>query len=243
MKTILKSLLSLVLVFVSILTIQSLFNVPDSPYIWSVFVFTAPGGIGANFAFNLQYLPEVIHYNDAAAPLNFLRVETKDRGTIHDWTAAGIAALNGFMKPGVQAANDVNLMIANGHLDNKTVTITGQTSAVGAINIFVGSDNKGTAALRTANANILANSPTTFTKFTALFLPTLVTLTDRVEVVYDDGHSETWDAAELAAMSTNYQQVPGIIVNNIGGSIRKVIVTSVIGLPAYVLSVDIPGQS
>lgn len=209
---------------------------------YGVFIFTAAGGVGVNFQFNITYLPEFIYYNDGGNPLNFLRVETAEDGVLHDWNAACIAAMNGFMHPGALAANAVLLRIADGEIKNKQVTVTGQTSAVGAINLFVNSDNQGVAAFKTANLNVLANNPTTVTKFTALFLPNLLTIADRVEVTFDDGHQQTFDALELNALSTLYQNAPGIILNNVNGYIKKAIVTDAAGGAAYVLSVAIPGQ-
>jgi len=134
-------------------------------------IFTAPGGVATPFSFNMTYLPEFLHYNPAAAPLTSLRVETQEDGVLDDWTAAGIAAQNAFMFVGAVTANDVILRLADGELRPKNVTISGVTSAAGAINFYVASDNKGTAAFKSSNAAILALNPTTFEKFTALFIP------------------------------------------------------------------------
>jgi hypothetical protein len=231
-----KIFLSLALIVVSILTLNAL--VPDTGVIWGTLVFVAPGGIGANFQFNMTYLPEWLYYNDAAAPLNFLRVETKEDGMLHDWNAAAIAAVNGYLHKGALAANDVVLRVASGRIDGKNVTVTGQTSAAGAINIFAAADNSAGVAFKTHNAAILALNPTRFEKFTAVFLPALVTVTDRAEVTFSDGHTEIFDAAELQAYSTLYQEAPGIIVNNIDGYIKHLDVIAAIAQAAYVFKVN-----
>jgi hypothetical protein len=211
----------------------------DANLIYGILIFTAPGGIGVPFTFNMNYLPEKIIFNDGGNPLTNLRIETQEDGVLHDWTAAAIAAMNGFLNVGALVANDVAMYIADGHLKNKNVTISGTTSAVGAIPIFVSSDNMGTVPFKTANANILANNDTEFSKFSALFLPNVVTATDRVQVFYKDGHVQIYDAVELAAWSVLYQDAPGIVINNVQGYIDRVLVTSALGGAAYVMSVKL----
>lgn len=205
-------------------------------------VFTAPGGIAVPFAFNMTYLPEFLSWNDGGNPLTSLRVETQEDGVLHDWTAAGIAAMNGFMKVGAQAANEVLVRLADGELRNKNVTISGVTSAVGAINFMACSDNAGINAFKSTNAQILALNPTEFTKFTALFVPAAVTATDRFEVEFSDGHKQNFDVLDLQRLSSLYQQVQGTIVNNVNGYIKKVTVTCAAAHPAYILSVLIKNQ-
>jgi hypothetical protein len=92
------------------------------------------------------------------------------------------------------------------------------------------------------NAAILALNPTEFSKFTALFIPALVAATSRVEVEFKDGHKQTFAVADLLSMSTHYQQVPGVILNNSQGYIHKATVVSVAAVAAYVLDVRLPGQ-
>jgi len=205
-------------------------------------IFTAPGGVATPFSFNMTYLPEFLHYNPAAAPLTSLRVETQEDGVLHDWTAAGIAAMNGFMYVGTPTANDVILRLGDGELRPKNVTISGVTSAAGAINFYVHSDNKGLAAYKSSNAAILALNPTTFEKFTALFIPAMATLTDYAEITYDDGHQQRWEMQDLRIQSTKYQQVPTICINNVDGRIKKAVVRCAAATPAYILSVFIKGQ-
>ena len=125
--------------------------------IGGMLIFTAPGGIATPFSFNMTYLPEFLSYNPGANPLTSLRVETQEDGVLHDWNAAAIAAMNGFMKVGTVTANDVNLRLADGELRPKNVTISGVTSAAGAVRFYVCSDNKGLAAFKSSNAAILAS--------------------------------------------------------------------------------------
>jgi hypothetical protein len=190
----------------------------------------------------MTYLPEFLHYNPAANPLTSLRVETQEDGVLHDWTAAGIAAMNGFMFVGTPTANDVILRLADGELRPKNVTISGVTSAAGAVNFYVASDNKGIAAFKSSNAAILALNPTTFEKFTALFVPALATLTDYAEITYDDGHQQRWELQDIRIQSTRFQQNPTVVINNIDGRIKKAVVRCAAATPAYILSVYLKGQ-
>ena len=205
-------------------------------------IFTAPGGIGTPFSFNMTFLPEFLSWNDGANALTSLRVETQEDGVLHDWTTLGLAAMNGYMKVGAQAANENLVRLADGELRPKNVTISGITSAAGAIAFSVCSDNKGRSAYKSSNAAILAGNPTVFEKFFALFVPAAVTATDRFEVEFADGHKQNFDIVDLQRLSSMYQQVQGTIVNNIDGYIKRVTVTCAAAHPAYILSVYIPGQ-
>lgn len=205
-------------------------------------IFTAPGGIGTAFAFNMTYLPEFISYNAGANQLTALRVETQEDGVLHDWTLAGLNAMNGFMKLGTQTANDTNLRLADGELRPKNVTVSGVTSAAGAVAFYVASDNKGISAFKSSNAAILALNPTVFEKFTAVFLPTMATATDYAEISYNDGHVQRWEMEDLRRASSTYQQVEGIIINNVDGRITRAVVRCAAATPAYILSVYIKGQ-
>jgi hypothetical protein len=198
--------------------------------------------VAATYQFNLTYVPEFLTWNDAGAPITLLRVETQEDGVLHDYNAAAIAAANGFLMPGVQAANQVTMNIADGHISNKNTTITVTTAAAAAIAFYGSSDNIGNNLLTFKNAAILALNPTDFTKFTALFIPALVAATSRVEVEFKDGHRQTFAVADLISMSTMYQQAPGVIVNNVKGYIHKTTVFSVAAVASYVLAVRIPGQ-
>lgn len=225
--------------FILALGIYSISAGSDGDISYAILIFTAPGGIGTAFTFNMNYLPEKIIINDGGNPLTSLRIETQEDGVLHDWTAASIAAMNGYMNVGALAANTKKLPVSTGHLNNKQVTISGVTSAAGAVPIFVNSDNTGIAPFTTSLSNILAGNDTEFKKFSALFLPNVVTGTDRVQIFYKEGHVQILDAQELKAESVMYQDAAGIIVNNLAGNIKRVLVTSAAGGLAYVLRVKV----
>jgi hypothetical protein len=215
--------------------------VPDMPGIAALRVFTAPGGAGVPFAFNMTYLPQFLIFNDGGNPLTSLRIESQEDGIIQDYVTAALPAVNGYMVPGAQPANTIVLPVATGEIRGRNVTISGVTSAAGAIAIFADSDNKGfngkpVVPFKLNNAQILALNPTRFEDFTALFVPTMAA-GDTAEVIYRDGHKQTFEAAELLALSAKYQQVAGIIVNNINAYIKSVEFQCAAATPAYMLSV------
>jgi hypothetical protein len=201
-------------------------------------VFTAPGGAATAFTFNLTYLPEFLTYT-AGTQLTSLRIETQEDGVLHDWTQAGLNAMTNFMKVGASAANTHVFRLGDGELRPKNVTISGVTAAAGAVPFFANSDNPGAVPFKSSNANVLALNPTLFEKFTAVFLPTMATATDYAEITFDNGHTQRYEMEELRNLSRFYQQVEGIIINNVNGYIKKAVVRCAAATPAYILSVKL----
>jgi len=204
-------------------------------------IYTSPA-VAGTYQFNLTYLPEFLTWNDAGAPITLLRVETQEDGVLANYNAAAIAAINGFMFLGVQAANQVILRLADGKIANRNVTITVTTAAAAAIAFFESADNYGSLPWVMKNAAILALNPTEFQNFTALFIPTLAAATDRVTIEFASGIKQVFAVADLLALSSIYNGVPGIIVNNVQSYIHKAVVEAVAATPAYVLSVKLPGR-
>lgn len=204
-------------------------------------LYTSPA-VAATYQFNLTFIPEFLTWNDAGAPITLLRVETQEDGVLTDLNAAGLAAVNGYMKPGAQAANQMHVRLADGHIAGKNVTVTVTIAAAAAVAFFGSSDNIGVSAFQYKNAAILALNPTTFEKFTAIFTPAMAAATDRVEVEFLDGHQQTFAVADLIAISSMYQEVQAIILNNVLSYIKKATYVCAAATPAYVLSTFIKGQ-
>jgi hypothetical protein len=215
--------------------------IPTPKGIAAFMIFSAPGGIATPFSFQLNYLPEHLTFTNLV-PLTSLKVETTEDGVLHDWTAAGLVATGNFMVRGVVPVNTLQFRLSDGELRPKNVTISGVTSAAGVVPFFISSDRIGKMPLKTKNAQILANNPTTFSRFTALFIPTMATATDRVEITYISGLKYTYAMEDLLRLSANFQNVPGVIINNYTSYIDNVVVTCAAATPAYVLMVQIPGQ-
>lgn len=230
-----KYIISIILMAVAVFSVVS--N-PDNLN-FALLIGTAAGGIGTAFQFNITYLPEFLIWNDAGAPINFLRIDTQDRGVLLNLLAADIVQFNGIINVGALAANANRIILADGHIPGQNVTISGTTSAVGAINFFGSSDNAGVSMFKYTSVAVIANNETQFDKFSILSLPGLVTVTDRVQVFYKDGHAQVYDSVELASLSTMYNDAPVIVINNLASNIDKVLVTSVLGVQATVMKVDI----
>lgn len=203
----------------------------------AILAYTAAGGAGTAFSFNTVYLPEFIRYNPGANPLTSLKISTKKDGVLHDWLAASIAALNGFMMMGALPSNDVLLRVATGDMQNQDVTISGVTSAAGAVAFYLSSDNAQphARAFRTKNATALALTPTRFTNFCALFIPAMADATDKAEIFYNNGHRQIVEEKELQSLTALYQQTNNIIINNIKGAIKSVDITCAATTPVYIL--------
>lgn len=199
-------------------------------------LYTSPAAAGT-YQFNLTFLPEFFTWNDAGAPITLFRVETQEDGVLADYNNLSLAALNGYGMVGAQAANQVTVRVADGHIEKKNVTVTVTTAAAASIAFFGSSDNLGTVPYIMKNAAILALNPTEFTKFTAIFVPTMAAATDRAEVEFIDGHRQTFAVADLLALSSFSCEVPRIFLDNSLAYIQKVTFVCAAATPAYVLSV------
>lgn len=199
---------------------------------------TAPGGVGTPFAFNMTYLPQFLIF-DNTVPLTSLRIETAEDGVLHDWTAAGLVAMSNFMVVGAITANQLIMRIADGHIAGKNVTVTGITSAAGAIAFRANSERRGRLAFISKNAQILANQPTEFSDFTALWVPTMAAGTDRADIEYSTGHVQTYEMQELRELSIGFQQTPAVCVNNTPAYMRKATFVCTAQRAAYILSVQV----
>ena len=204
-------------------------------------IFTAPGGAATAFLFQLNYLPEHLCF-DNTVPLTSLKVETTDDGVLHDWTRDGLIAMADFLLK-APAVGTIQFRLADGELRPKNVTISGVTSGVGVVPFFISSDRVGRMALKSKNAYVLPNNPTTFEKFSALFIPTMASGTDRAEITFNNGLQQTFAMEDLLNLSGNYQSQRGVIINNTTAYINKVILTCAAATPVYILNANIPGQN
>lgn len=230
-----KLILGFIVIIVSVILFNNLASVAG--VILGSVIFTAPGGVATPFTFNMTYLPQFLTWNDVV-PLTSLRVETQEDGVLHDWVTLSLTAMNGYMIQGAQAANIKLMRIANGKIPGRNVTISGVTSAAGAIAFSECSDCIGNFAFKSNNAQILANNPTRFENFTCVWVPAMAA-GDLCEVDYKSGHRQTYTIADLAAVSSLYQEVPNIMVNNINAYVKSATFTCAAAHPAYLLSVKL----
>lgn len=203
---------------------------------------TSPA-VAAPFQFNLNYIPQFLIWDPAAAPLTNLRVEEQTDGVLVDLPAAGIAEVRNYNRFGLVASTVRMLRLANGHIRNKNVTVTGVIAAAAAVPFYASSDRPGTVAYKYTVAALLAGQPMPFMDFTALFLPGLAA-GDTVLIEFKNGHSQLFapeELLELSALYQNNQLATGFIVNNINSYIHRATVTEAIAGAAYVSKVNLKG--
>lgn len=199
--------------------------------------YTAAGGAATAFSFQLNFLPEFLVFNPAANQLTSLKVEDQGDGVILDLDTVGINAMKNFMFPGTKT-NAVLLILADGVKLDRNITVSGVTSAAGAVDFYTSGDKKGKSTLKSLKAAILANNPTVFTKFTALFVPSIAA-GDKAYVDFVDGHSQIYERDELEQISGHYQNVVGYVINNVQSYINKVTMICASQNTAYVLTVSV----
>lgn len=220
--------------------------IPVESGILPILIFTAPGGVATPFNFPLPMLPQILSYT-AATALTDLRISTQEDGVLHDFNAAFIAALNGYMKVGAMLANTITLRLATGEC-KRNVFVNGTTAAAGAVNFYAQSDNaqgKGgsiavpfKSQMQTTNAL----TPLVFQNFTALFIPAMATLTDYADILFTSGHTQRFEREDLLNLSSYYQQVEGYIINNWQGKIHTATLRTAAACPVYSLALFIKGQ-
>jgi len=232
-----KMMLTLVMAFVTILTVQAV--MPHSEYlVYGALVWTSPAAIGAA-AFNLNYIPQFLIWDAGANPLTNLRIEEQRLGVMVDLPAAGLLQTRNYMRFGLVASTVTKIRIANGHIPNMNVTITATIAAAAAVPFQACSDGKGTHPFTYRAAALLAATPMPFQDFTCLYLPGLAA-GDTVLVEFRNGHTQLFNEVELlelTALWQNNQLATGFQVQNINNYIHKATVTQAIAGAAYIQSV------
>ena len=206
-------------------------------------VYTTPAA-AATYQFQLNYIPQFLIYDAAAAPLTSLRVDDADWGNVLDLPLAGITDVRAFMRYGLVASTVTRFRLANGRINNRNVTITIVQPGAVAIPFYACSDTLGTNAYKYTTLALLAGQPTPFQKFTALFLSNLAA-TDTVLVTFASGYSQLFSRQELLELTSLYQNnqlATGFILNNVGSYIHEALVTQAAAGAAYMMKVLIPGQ-
>jgi len=182
--------------------------------------FTAAGGAATAFTYTGTFLPEFLYFNPSTNQLTSLKIEDQGGGIYLDLDTTGINACKNFMTDGV-VTNGVFLRLANGTILGRNITISGVTSASGAVDFFLCGDRMGDLPYRYTKANVLATTLTYFDKFAALFLPSMAA-GDKVYVDFNDGSQQIFEREELNMISGIYQNVVGYIINNVGSYIKRV---------------------
>jgi hypothetical protein len=206
-------------------------------------VYTSPAA-AATYQFPLNYIPQFLIYDAAAAPLTSLRVDEAFMGNIFDLPLAGITDVRHFMRYGLVASTVTRFRLANGYIPNKNVTVTLVQPGAVAIPFFACSDCIGTNAYKYTTLALLAGQPTPFSNFTALFLSNFAA-TDSALVEFSNGHKQLFHREELLELSSLYQNnqlTTGFILNNVNAYIKSVLITQATAGAAYMMRILIPGQ-
>jgi hypothetical protein len=211
-------------------------------------VYTSPAA-AATYQFQLNYIPQFIIYDAAAAPLTSLKVDEAQWGNILDLTLAGITDVRAFMRFGLVASTVTRFRLANGNIPNRNVTVTIVQPGAVAIAFYACSDCQGDTAFKYTTLALLAGQPTPFQNFSALFLSNLAA-TDTVLVQFNadkngNVYSQLFNRAELLELTSLYQNnglATGFILNNVGAYIDTAIVTQAAAGAAYMLKILVPGQ-
>jgi len=206
-------------------------------------VYTSPAA-AATYQFQLNYIPQFLIYDAAAAPLTSLRVDEANLGNILDLPLAGITDVRAFMRYGLVASTVTRFRLANGNIPNQNVTVTLVQPGAVAIPFYACSDSVGTNAFKYTTLALLAGQPTPFVNFTALFLSNLAA-TDTILVEFTSGYTQLFFRQELLELSSLYQNnqlATGFILNNVGAYIKKATVTQAAAGAAYMMKILIPGQ-
>jgi hypothetical protein len=211
-------------------------------------VYTSPAA-AATYQFNLNYIPQFIIYDHAAAPLTSLRIDEANWGTLLNLPLAGITDVRYFMRFGLVASTVTKFRLATGNIKNMNVTVTLVQPGAVAIPFYACSDNEGTAtqkpyAFQYQTLAILAGQPYPIQNFTSLFLSNLAA-TDTVLVEFSSGYSQTFNRAELLELTSLYQNsqlATGFIINNVNAYISRVTINQAAAGAAYLMKVLIPGQ-
>jgi len=192
---------------------------------------TVTTGVGVVTTIDLQFCPEKIAYI-AATQLTGLKVEVLGEGTIVDLDAAGLTAAGRHRLVGF-STNGYVIPVADGVIQGKNTRVTITNSAAQTPDIFVTGDNVGAIYVRTQKSTVLLNNNTEFSKFGALFLPSLAA-GDKVFITYEDGLTQIWERDDIMAISGYFQNTVAYVVDNLEGKIKKASVLVATTQTAYV---------
>ena len=171
---------------------------------------------------NLTYLPEFLFFEAATTP-TMLRVTVLGDGVICDLDANGLNAINGIDAVS-RVANGFLLRLSNGLIAGRNVEIVIANAVAAPLQVNGFSTAKGSFYVQYLRQIVLANSGQTFRDFSLLALPGIAPA-DTVDVNYQDGTSQRFNAAELRQLvGVNGFQVTHPAVLNMDGTVKSVTV-------------------
>lgn len=171
---------------------------------------------------NLTYLPEFLFFEAATVP-TMLRVTVLGDGVVCDLDANGLNAMNGIDAVS-RVPNGFLLRLSNGLIPGRNVEIVIANAVAAPLQVNGFSTAQGSFYVQYLRQIVLANSGQTFSDFSLLALPAIA-VTDTVDISYQDGTSQRFNAAELRQLvGVNGYQITHPVVVNFDGTVKSVTV-------------------
>lgn len=165
-------------------------------------------GVGTATTFNLTYVPEFLYYVQATQLQN-MKFNIEGDGTLIDVDTAGLNLFHNLRLMGIPTDGHL-LRLTNGFIPGKNVDLTITNGVAAAIDLFGFSMHKnGTLYFVKGQTTVLANSGRDFRDFSLLGLPGMSAVigTDTVNVTYEDGQVQRYEAAEINAITGGTQNL------------------------------------
>lgn len=193
---------------------------------------TMTTGAAVVTTFNLTWVPQYIHFV-AGTQITGLKVTVLGDGVICDLDAAGMSVLYNIRQFG-QVTNGYNIALADGLIRGKNVEITATNSAAQTPILYGTSMQMGSHYIQSLRQTALANSGVVLSQFAYLGIPAIAAA-DVLNITYVDGLTTKVEAAELPAMSNNFQSAPLNVIDNIESMMDEVQFTPAADRTVYVV--------
>lgn len=168
---------------------------------------TLTTGNGTATTFNLQYVPEILHFAAATVPAS-IKVNVLGYGVICDLDADGIGAASELYKKG-SVTNGFSIPLANGVVLGKECEITIVNSAAQTPDIYVYSTRRANLYIKSSTFKVFASTQRMFDDFFALSIPDFDSGNDDLDITFTNvvQKMEPEDLRNLAAYE-------GIVTNS-----------------------------
>ncbi len=202
-------------------------------------------GVGTATNIPLTFVPQYLYWNNATT-LQAIRVMVEGDGVIVDLDTAGIDAFAATAQPG-RVANGFYLPLSNGFIPGKNVTIIATNGVAAAIDLYGFSlDKPATRYIQSLMQNVLANSGISVSDFMMVGLPNAITVTDFINIEFQNGLVQRFDVVDLLAMNGFYQNslvaAQTYLVNNLRGNVKRLDFTPALAQNIYKMSAKLVGN-
>lgn len=147
----------------------------------------------------LQNVPQVLHFNIGTVP-TALKVNVNGDGVLCDLDGAGIQAATRLFRVG-NVADEFFIVLADGFVKNKDVTITIANAHAGILSLYGYSEKYASVYIQSIQNVALQSTPKNFDKFFSLAFPD-ITDSDDLNVTYNDGFTDKYAPSDLRTISS-----------------------------------------